>query len=77
VDPAGGLRLTAAPRGQCGCMHLKRTLAAVMIAGAAALTGCAGENTDLERGETNCDGGTNSQDEDCAETGTPSPAENT
>ena len=59
-------------------MHLKRTLAAVMIAGTAALTGCAGTNPDLERGETNCDGGTNSQDADCTESGgTQSPAENT
>jgi hypothetical protein len=77
VDPTGRLRLTVGPGGQCRFMHLTRTLVAVVIAGTTALTGCGGENTDLERGETNCDGGSNSQDEDCAETGTPSPAENT
>jgi hypothetical protein len=56
-------------------MRLKKTAAAVLLA--AALTGCAGTNTDVTRGETNCDGGQNSQDENCAQTGTPSPAENT
>ena len=59
-------------------MRLKRTLAAVVIAGSAVLTGCAGTNTDVTRGETNCDGGTNnSQDENCTQTGTPTPADNT
>jgi hypothetical protein len=78
VDAAGGLRLTVGSRGQCRSMHLKKTLAAVMIAGTAVLTGCGGTNTDVDRGETNCDGGdTNSQDQNCAETSTPDPAENT
>ncbi len=59
-------------------MRLKQTAVAVLIAASAALTGCAGTNTDLERGETNCDGGQgNAQDENCAQTGTPTPAENT
>ena len=50
----------------------------MMIAGTAALTGCAGENTDLERGETNCDAGSgNSHDENCSQTDTPSPSDNT
>jgi hypothetical protein len=59
-------------------MRLKNTAVAVLIAASTALTGCAGSNTDVERGETNCDGGdTNSQDQNCAETGTPTPADNT
>ncbi|MGY5882373.1 hypothetical protein [Modestobacter lacusdianchii] len=59
-------------------MRLKRTLVALVIAGSTALTGCAGENTDLQRGETDCDGGNNnSHDESCDQTGTPDPAENT
>ena len=44
----------------------------------ALLTGCAGDNTDVQRGETNCDAGSdNSHDEDCTQTGTPNPSENT
>jgi hypothetical protein len=59
-------------------MQLKRTLAALMIAGTAVLTGCAGSNTDVTRGETDCDGGSsNSHDENCDQTGTPDPADNT
>ena len=59
-------------------MQLKRTLAAFLIAGSTVLTGCAGTNTDVTRGETNCDeGDTNTHDEACNETGTPTPAENT
>ncbi len=64
-------------------MRLKRTLVVLAIAGSTALTGgtltgCAGENTDITRGETDCDGGNNNtHDENCGQTGTPSPAENT
>jgi len=58
-------------------MRLKKTAVAVLIAASTALTGCAGTNTDVTRGETNCDGGQNSQDENCAQTGTPTPADNT
>jgi hypothetical protein len=59
-------------------MRLKKTAVAVLIAASTTLTGCAGSNTDVERGETNCDGGEgNAQDENCAETSTPTPAENT
>jgi len=58
-------------------MRLTRTAAALLVAGAV-LSGCAGSNTDVERGETNCDSGSNnSQDQNCTQTGTPSPAENT
>jgi hypothetical protein len=78
VDPARSLRLTAARRGHPAPMRLKRTLAALAIAGTTVLTGCAGSNTDVERGETNCDAGTNdTHDENCTETGTPTPADNT
>jgi hypothetical protein len=41
------------------------------------LTGCAGTNTNLERGETDCDAGQNSHDQNCTESGTPTPADNT
>ena len=59
-------------------MRLKTTLAALMIAGTTVLTGCAGSNVDLQRGETDCDGGTtNTHDENCEQTGTPDPAEDT
>jgi predicted small secreted protein len=59
-------------------MRLKRTLVALAIAGSTVLTGCAGSNTDLTRGETNCDAGnnSNSQDQNC-NPGTPTPANNT
>jgi hypothetical protein len=51
-------------------MRLKTTLAALAIATGTVLTGCGGDNTDLDRGETNCDGGdTNSQDQDCEQEG--------
>ena len=43
-----------------------------------ALTGCGGSNTDITRGETDCDGGNNnSHDENCTESTPPDPAENT
>ena len=59
-------------------MRLKRTLAALVIAGTTVLTGCAGTNTDVQRGETNCDSGNNNtHDENCDQTGTPTPADNT
>jgi hypothetical protein len=78
VDAARGLRLTAGRPGHPECMQLKRTLAALMIAGTAVLTGCAGTNTDVTRGETDCDSGNNnSHDENCTQTGTPTPADNT
>jgi hypothetical protein len=77
VDPAGRLRLTSPRRGHPHGMRLKRTLAAVAIAGTTMLTGCAGTNTNLERGETDCDAGQNSHDQNCTESGTPTPADNT
>jgi hypothetical protein len=59
-------------------MRMKRTFAALAIAGTTVLTGCAGSNTDVTRGETNCDGGNgNSHDEHCTQTGTPNPADDT
>ena len=59
-------------------MRLKRTIVALAIAGSTVLTGCAGTNTDVTRGETDCDGGqNNSHDEHCGQTGTPDPADNT
>ena len=59
-------------------MRLNRTLAALVIAGTTVLTGCAGTNTDVTRGETNCDSGNNnSHDENCSESPAPDPAENT
>lgn len=60
-------------------MRIKRTLVALAIAGTTVLTGCGGSNTDLTRGETNCDAGgsnSNSQDQNC-NPGTPTPADNT
>jgi len=78
VDAARGLRLTTLRPGHRRPMRPKRTLAAVMIASAVVLTGCAGTNTDVQRGETNCDKGSdNSHDEQCAQTGTPNPSDNT
>ena len=72
------MRLSATGRGHRLSMQLKRTVAAVMIAGTAVLTGCAGTNTDVQRGETNCDAGSdNSHDENCDQTGTPNPSDNT
>jgi hypothetical protein len=53
-------------------MDLKRPLLVLALAGS--LVAC-GENTDLERGETNCDStgqeAANPQDASCEETGTP------
>jgi hypothetical protein len=78
VDAARGLRLTSARRGHPERMRLKTTLAALVIASTAVLTGCAGSNTDVTRGETDCDsGGGNSHDQNCTQTGTPNPADNT
>ena len=68
-------------RTRCGHglrMHLKRTLLAVLVTGTTLLTGCAGSNTDVQRGETNCDAGSdNSHDQNCDQTGTPNPSDNT
>ena len=64
-------------------MRLNRTLVALAIAASTALTtgaltGCAGANTDVTRGETDCDGGSgNSHDENCDVTESPEPADNT
>jgi hypothetical protein len=59
-------------------MRLKKSAVAVLIAASTTLMGCAGTNTDVTRGETNCDSGSNnSQDQNCTQTGTPSPAEDT
>ena len=80
MDPAGRLtrRLAPLPRGHREAMRLKRTLAAFLIAGTTVLTGCAGTNTDVTRGETDCDSGNNnSHDENCTPSGTPTPADNT
>jgi predicted small lipoprotein YifL len=53
-------------------MDLKRPLLVLALVGS--LAAC-GDNTDLERGETNCDGvgeeATNPQDATCSETGSP------
>ncbi|MFD2092887.1 hypothetical protein [Blastococcus deserti] len=53
-------------------MDLKRPLLVLALAGS--LVAC-GDNTDLDRGETNCDSAgeeaTNPQDASCEETGTP------
>ena len=70
MDPTGALRLTAARGGHRDGMRLKTTLVALAIAGSTALTGgltgCAGTNTDIGRGETDCDGGNNNtHDENC------------
>ena len=59
-------------------MRLTRTLVALAIAGSTVLTGCGGSNTDLKRGETNCDSGdTNTHDENCTSGSSPTPANNT
>ena len=58
-------------------MRLKRTLVALTIAGSAVLTGCAGSNTDVTRGETNCDSGDNNTHDENCNPGTPTPANNT
>jgi hypothetical protein len=54
-------------------MDLKRPLLVLALAGS--LVACGGDNTDVERGETNCDSAgeeaSNPQDATCAETGTP------
>lgn len=56
-----------------GDMDLKRPLVVLAVAGS--LVACGGDNTDLQRGETNCDssgqGAANSHDATCAETGSP------
>jgi hypothetical protein len=53
-------------------MDLKRPLLVLALAGS--LVAC-GDNTDLDRGETNCDSSgeeaSNPQDASCEETGTP------
>ena len=55
-----------------GTMDVKRPLLILALAGS--LVAC-GDNTDLQRGETNCDSSgqqaSNPQDASCAETGTP------
>ena len=57
-------------------MDLKRPLLVLALAGS--LVACGGDNTDLQRGETNCDSSaedaSNPHDASCEETG---PAENT
>ena len=65
--PAGfGRRRTA----HSPCMDLRKPLLALLLAGS--LVAC-GDNTDLERGETNCDGtedtANNPNDASCEETG--------
>ena len=59
-------------------MHLKRTLAVLAIAGTTVLTGCSGDNTDLDRGEHDCQSSNlDSAGDTCAPSGTPDPAGNT
>jgi len=59
-------------------MRLKKALAVLALVASTALTGCAGSNTDLKRGETNCDSGdTNTHDENCTSGSSPTPANNT
>jgi hypothetical protein len=59
-------------------MRWKKTLVVLALVGSTALTGCAGSNTDLKRGETNCDSdGTNSHDAKCTSNPTSTPANNT
>jgi hypothetical protein len=57
-------------------MDLKRPLVVLAVAGS--LVACGGDNTDLQRGETDCDSSgqeaANPHDASCEETG---PAENT
>jgi hypothetical protein len=52
-------------------MDLKRPLLVLALAGS--LVACGGDNTDLDRGETNCDSAgqeaANPHDASCAETG--------
>jgi hypothetical protein len=54
-------------------MDLRRPLLALALAGS--LVACGGDNTNFERGETNCDASgeeaANPQDATCAETGSP------
>ena len=54
-------------------MRLKTTLVALAIAGSTALTGCGGDNTDLQRGETDCDAGQSTHDENCEKESLPAP----
>ena len=60
-------------------MRLKKTLVALAIAGSTALTGgltgCGGDNTDLQRGETDCDAGQSTHDENCEKDSMPAPAD--
>ena len=59
-------------RRSTGTMDVKRPLLILALAGS--LVAC-GDNTDLQRGETNCDSSgqqaSNPQDASCEETGTP------
>jgi hypothetical protein len=59
-------------------MDLKRPLLVLALAGS--LVACGGDNTNLERGETNCDSSgeeaSNPHDASCAETGTPGAEDN-
>jgi hypothetical protein len=54
-------------------MDLKRPLLLLAVAGS--LVACGGDNTNFQRGETNCDAAgeeaSNPQDASCEETGTP------
>ena len=54
-------------------MDLKRPRLVLALAGS--LVACGGDNTNLERGETNCDSAgeeaSNPQDASCEQTGTP------
>ena len=72
MNPVGGPFRTT-PRGQYGSMDLKRPLLVLALAGS--LVACGGDNTNLERGETNCDSAgeeaSNPQDASCEQTGTP------
>jgi hypothetical protein len=67
--PRFGRRRTVSTEG----MDLKRPLLLLAVAGS--LVACGGDNTNFQRGETNCDAAgeeaSNPQDASCEETGTP------
>jgi hypothetical protein len=59
-------------------MRPKRILVVLAIAGTTVLTGCGGDNLDLDRGEDQCQGSNlQSGGGNCGPTGTPDPAGNT
>ena len=76
----GRTGFTRGAAGHAAVMDLKRPLVALALAGA--LAGCSsagtGGNTDLDRGEHDCQSSNlDSAGDTCAPSGTPDPAENT